>query len=255
MPLPPASPGFTAADRLPKLAGTPNFRGLTMRLGLPSALLLALLLPLAVRAGGVAVAANQALIDQSRQRWESSPHGPMLARILPPWEGAAGLPEPESRGAALVVRYCTQCHHLPNPAMHDRARWQKIVDRMVARMRGQGNMGKLMKEMMAGVDAPNEEERHALLDYLQRYAQKQLDPSRLPELGTRGRSFREACSQCHALPDPSAHRARDWPAVVSRMERNMAWMNRVVGSRPDPREPQLRTEDIVGYLQAHAARP
>jgi cytochrome c2 len=235
--------------------GSQSLPGQTVRLGLPSALLLALLLPLAVRAGSPAIAANQALVDQARLRWESSPHGPMLARILPPWDGAAGLPDPASHGAWLTVRYCSQCHHLPNPAMHDRARWAKVVDRMVARMRGQGNMGTLMKDMMAGVQAPNEEEHHALLDYLQRHAQRQLDPSRHPDLATRGRAFRDACSQCHVLPDPAAHRARDWPGVVSRMERNMAWMNRVVGSRPDPREPQLRVEDIVGYLQANAARP
>jgi len=40
--------------------------------------------------------------------------------------------------------------------------------------------------------------------------------------------------------------------VVARMERNMAWMNRVAGSQRDPREPQYRTRDIVDYLQRHA---
>jgi hypothetical protein len=32
----------------------------------------------------------------------------------------------------------------------------------------------------------------------------------------------------------------------------MLWMNRVVGSKPDPDEPQLRVDEIIGYLQKHA---
>jgi hypothetical protein len=65
-------------------------------------------------------------------------------------------------------------------------------------------------------------------------------------------SFRLACNQCHVLPDPRRHTAREWPAVVQRMEQNMQWMNRVVGSQRDPREPQLRIDEIVRFLQRHA---
>ena len=46
----------------------------------------------------------------------------------------------------------------------------------------------------------------------------------------------------------------EWPAVVARMERNMAWMNRVVGNQTDPREPQLRIEEILEFLQKYARR-
>jgi hypothetical protein len=109
-----------------------------------------------------------------------------------------------------------------------------------------------MKDMMGAVAAPGEEEIHALLDYLGRHAQQALDPGRYPDLATRGAAFREACSQCHGLPDPRSRPARDWPQIVARMERNMAWMNRVVGSKPDPREPQLRVEEIIAYLTRHA---
>lgn len=200
------------------------------------------------------VAANQSLIDQSISRWQTSPHGELLARILPPSKNAASLPEPRSRGAFLAVRYCVQCHHLPNPAMHPPERWSKVVQRMVARMQGRGNLGALMKDMMAKVAAPGEEEIHSLLDYLERHAQQALDPRRYPDLATRGKSFRLACSQCHALPDPKSRGAQEWPQIVERMERNMAWMNRVVGSKPDPTEPQLRVEEILGYLQSHARR-
>ena len=67
-------------------------------------------------------------------------------------------------------------------------------------------------------------------------------------------AFRVACGQCHALPDPQMHTAKEWPAVVERMQKNMEWMNRVVGSRPVPGEPQLRIEDINAFLAKHARK-
>jgi cytochrome c2 len=201
-----------------------------------------------------AVTANQTLISDAQRRWITSPHGEMLARILPPSKDAASLPEPQSRGASLTVRYCVQCHHLPNPAMHPAEKWPGVVERMVARMKGRGNMGRLMKDMMADVTAPSDEEVRAISDYLRRNAEKPIDPKRYPDLATRGQAFREACSQCHALPDPKSHRAGEWPRIVARMERNMRWMNRVVASKPDPGELQFRVEEIVGYLESHAPK-
>jgi hypothetical protein len=204
-------------------------------------------------AGASSAADFQRSVDDARGRWADSPHGPMLERILPPTFEPAQLPQPASRGAALVVQYCVQCHNLPNPAMHDAAKWPKVVDRMVLRMRGQGNMGELMKEMMAGVQAPTDEEARQLLAYLRQNSQRALDPRMYPDVESpAAQSFRLACNQCHVLPDPRRHTAREWPAVVQRMEQNMQWMNRVVGSRRDPREPQLRIDEIVRFLQRHA---
>ena len=71
---------------------------------------------------------------EARKRWESSPHGPMLERILPPTFAPAELPEPASEGARLTLRYCVQCHNLANPAMHHAAKWPAVVERMVLRM-------------------------------------------------------------------------------------------------------------------------
>jgi hypothetical protein len=191
----------------------------------------------------------------AKQRWQESPYGPMLERILPPGFSPGMLPEPDSRGAALTVRYCVQCHNLPNPAMHQAAKWPKVVERMVARMRGRGNMGRLMHDMMAGVKAPSTDEEQVLLDYLRRYGQEPLDPGKYPEAFTpRGEPFRLACRQCHVLPDPKRHTAREWRVVVARMEKNMEWMNRVVGSQPDPDEPQLRIEDIIAFLAKYAKK-
>jgi hypothetical protein len=192
---------------------------------------------------------------EARKRWESSPHGPMLERILPPTFAPAELPEPGSEGARLTLRYCVQCHNLANPAMHHAAKWPAVVDRMVVRMEGRGNMGTLMSEMMAGVKAPREDETRAIVYYLQKYAQIPLDTQRYPELNqSSGEAFRLACNQCHVLPDPKRHTADEWPRVVARMQENMEWMNRVVGSQPVPGEPQLRIEEINAFLRKYARR-
>src|SRR4030081_1373126 len=105
-------------------------------------------------------------VAQAKKRWADSPHGPMLERLLPATFSARQLPEPASAGAQLALRYCVQCHNLPNPAMHHAAKWPAIVQRMVLRMEGRGNMGTLMSEMMAGVEAPSVEETGGLGAYL-----------------------------------------------------------------------------------------
>jgi cytochrome c5 len=193
--------------------------------------------------------------DRARRNWAESPHGPMLERIIPPGFTAAMLPEPASRGAQLTRRYCVQCHNLANPAMHDAARWRSVVRRMVPRMQGKGNMGKLMAEMMEGVQAPSAEEEAAIVAYLAKHGQRAIDAKRIPEVNApSAEPFRLACGQCHVLPDPRRHTAKDWPAVVARMQKNMEWMNRVVGSKPVPDEPQLSIEDINAFLIRYSRR-
>jgi cytochrome c2 len=200
----------------------------------------------AVRAGEIA---------DARKRWADSPHGPLLERILPPTFEAAQLPERGSEGARLTLRYCVQCHNLPNPAMHHAAKWRTTVDRMVMRMEGRGNLGTLMAEMMAGVKAPSADETKLLVAYFRKHSQRALDPRRYPEVNTAaGEAFRVACNQCHVLPDPRRHTAGEWRAVVARMQENMEWMNRVVGSKPAPLEPQLRVEEINAFLEKYAKR-
>jgi hypothetical protein len=212
----------------------------------------AVLSAVAMGAGLAQTSADEA-VRTARTRWQESPHGPLLARILPPTFEPEQLPDPSGPGAQLVIEYCVQCHNLPNPAMHQAAKWPRIVERMVVRMRGKGNLGMVMKEMMAGVKAPSDEERVVLLAYLQRYGQRPLDPKEYPDIDSdAAKPFRLACQQCHTLPDPRRYTAAEWPAVVARMEKNMLWMNRVVGSKPDPDEPQLRVDEIIGYLQKHA---
>jgi cytochrome c2 len=199
--------------------------------------------------------ANADEISDARKRWAESQHGPLLERILPPTFEAAQLPERASPGARLTIAYCVQCHNLANPAMHNAARWPGVVERMVKRMEGRGNLGGVMSDMMAGVKAPSAEETKAIVAYLRRHAQTPLDPVRYPEVNApSGEAFRLACSQCHVLPDPKRHSATEWRAVVARMQENMEWMNRVVGTKPVPGEPQLRVEEILAFLEKHARR-
>lgn len=194
-------------------------------------------------------------IAVANYRWAQSPQGAMLERILPPAVAPKQLPDADSEGARLVVTYCVQCHHLPNPAMHDAANWRPVVERMVWRMQGKGNMGKLMQDMMADVKAPAANAQATLVRYLEQHAQHALDPRRYPDVNSAaGRRFSIACSQCHVPPDPRRHTQSEWPAVVERMQRNMAWANRVTGDPALRTSPELDTADIIRFLQHHSRR-
>jgi hypothetical protein len=193
-------------------------------------------------------------VDRAPAAWAGSPHAAMLSRILPPAMEPAQLPDPTSPGARLTARYCVQCHYLPSPHMHTPARWKPVVERMVWRMRGEGNLGGIMKDLMAQVRAPSDDETAALTRYLQRHGQREIDAAH-PALATpAGQMFSIACSQCHALPDPSRHTAREWPEVVNRMEGHMQWTNRVVGATELRTRPELHTSEIVRLLQQYARR-
>lgn len=205
-----------------------------------------LLLPFTVHAAGE--------IERARTLWAQSPHGRMLERILPPAIAPRQLPEADSPGARLTAQYCVQCHHLPNPQMHTAERWAPVITRMVWRMQGKGNMGTLMKEMMEKVEAPSDAEIATLTAYLGKHAQREIDPKH-PALQTRaGQMFSLACTQCHALPDPQRHTAREWPAVVKRMQGHMRWANTVVGDAALRTNPELDTAEIIRLLQRHARR-
>jgi cytochrome c5 len=184
--------------------------------------------------------------------WAKSPHGQMLERILPPVVQPGELPEPHSDGARLTARYCVQCHYLPSPQMHSAAKWDATVERMVWRMQGRGNLGALMKEMMAHVRAPTAEEVVTLKRYLRKHGQREIDPAHPALRSTSGQIYSLACSQCHALPDPQRHTARQWPAIVERMKRHMTWANVVVGASELRTVPELDTAAIVRLLQRYA---
>jgi cytochrome c2 len=219
---------------------------------MPAATRLPVLVSAVLLTGGAALAAEAPTVAQTQYQWSQSPHGRMLERILPPSIETAQLPEPQSAGARLAARYCVQCHYLPNPEMHTAARWQPVIERMVWRMQGRGNMGPLMKDMMAGVQAPSETEVAALAAYLAKHGQKEMDRRHPGLRTTAGQIYSIACTQCHALPDPQRHTAKAWPGVVQRMQGHMAWANTVVGSPELRTNPVLDTTEILRFLQRHA---
>lgn len=109
-------------------------------------------------------------------------------------------------------------------------------------------MGSGMMRGMMSIEAPTETELRVLIGYLQRHAQKPLDPEEYEDLDLStgaGKPFRTTCAQCHALPDPKQHTAQEWPAVVTRMQRNMVAMGKSV---PD----KATLEEIIEFLQRHS---
>jgi cytochrome c5 len=157
---------------------------------------------------------------------------------LPPDDvKAEDLPEPSSREAGLVVRYCGQCHAFPTPTMHAAVDWPRITQRMWLRME------KLPDTLR--IEQPLLSDRVATVNYLVNNALR-VSGGALPA-GPGRQEFSAMCSRCHALPDPKAHTAEDWPSVFIRMERNM---ERLKVSTPSPTESQ----QILTYLQANGAR-
>ncbi|HYL54467.1 MAG TPA: hypothetical protein VEU73_02705 [Gemmatimonadales bacterium] len=134
---------------------------------------------------------------------------------LPPAGVAPGdLPEPTSRGATLVAKYCVQCHALPTPTAHSATDWPSVTRRMWLRM-------EWLPDSL-GVQVPTNAERYEILQYLTGNALK-VSGAVLP--AGRGReAFSLICSRCHALPDPRVHSKEDWGIVFARMERNMERM-------------------------------
>ncbi len=168
----------------------------------------------------------------------------MMSDVLPPGIEPALLPEPQSQGALLLGRYCSQCHNLPGPGTHTADEWPAVVERMNPRMQmmsGPGRMGVM-------VDSPSESELQSILRYLQEYSQKPIDEAQYDDLdSSEGRAFQSTCSLCHALPDPQQHTSEEWPAVVERMKQNMVTQGKAVPN-------EATVEEVVGFLQRHAKR-
>ena len=164
----------------------------------------------------------------------------MMPGMLPPGVKPENLPNPSSRGAKLLNHYCTQCHDLPNPAMHTVDEWPAITTRMFSRM-------SMMSGMM-GVENPSSEEQALIISYLKVHSLKAISPGMLPSPESKGAIlFKKTCSQCHALPEPSLHTAQEWSAVVERMRGNMQTMGKKVITDQEKAA-------IADYLMSHAKK-
>jgi hypothetical protein len=173
----------------------------------------------------------------------------MMSGRLPAGVRPGDLPDPDSPGAKLVVRYCVQCHNLPSPAMHTAEEWPAVEARMFSRVQMMGSMrgmmgGRMMRGMI-DIQAPSKEEESTILAYPQRHG---LRPASLETLGppdTPGLAlFRQTCSQCHALPDPKLHTADEWSGVVRRMRKNMEIMGKRVITDQE-------RDEVLNYLERH----
>ena len=79
----------------------------------------------------------------------------MMAGVVPSGVSPESLRDPQSRGAAFLVSYCTQCHALPSPRMHAATEWPPVVARMTERMR---MMARMEGMVMGGIRAPRPQE-------------------------------------------------------------------------------------------------
>jgi cytochrome c5 len=165
----------------------------------------------------------------------------MMPDMVPPGVEPENLPEPDGRGARLLVRYCWQCHNLPSPAMHSAAEWPGIADRMfyrIDRMSG-----------MMGIESPSQDDRAAILEYLKTNAMKSIPEASIPAAGSPGAAlFKEFCTRCHALPDPKSHTPAEWAAILEKMQANMKVMNRKTMTA-------TQQDEILVYLDTNARKP
>lgn len=90
--------------------------------------------------------------------------GWMWGGPMPGGQAAAPLPDPDSRGAKLVSRYCTQCHAEPSPKLHTASEWKAVTSRMKL------NMKNLRKANWRGVKIPSDAEMQSIVEYLQKHA-------------------------------------------------------------------------------------
>ena len=148
------------------------------------------------------------------------------------------LPNYDSKGAKALIKNCAQCHGLPAPGLHTSQEWPAVVKRMEMHMEWSKKWMKL--------NIPDENELTELLIYLQENAQKPIDANAYPDLNSEsGKDFSQICVQCHVLPDPMQHTAKEWPTVIDRMLGYMAMQNKQA-----PNEQQAKK--IVEYLKSNA---
>lgn len=83
------------------------------------------------------------------------------ARYLPAGTRPQDLPEPDGRGAQLVVRHCRACHSVPLPSLHYAEDWPAVV----ADMRNRA-----ASRVMAPLPIPTPAEERELVEYYQRHA-------------------------------------------------------------------------------------
>ncbi len=77
---------------------------------------------------------------------------------LPQGQTKISLPEPESEGAQLVKKFCSDCHAPPSPLVHTAEEWPNVLYRMQERRR------------MKAYTLMLEQEQEQVLNYLQQFS-------------------------------------------------------------------------------------
>lgn len=169
----------------------------------------------------------------------------VMGSVLPPPIDPSLLPEKDSEGAKYLQQYCTQCHGLPGPGLHTADEWPQVVGRMFKRI---DRFSKSDTQALKDVRVPDGDELSTIIHYLARHGYRPIDITNYPDIDTEiGVAFRDVCSQCHALPDPSLHSSDEWRDVVLRMRENM----RLLGLS-DPGDDAIAK--AMSFLQVHAGR-
>lgn len=119
------------------------------------------------------MAAISAETDPAKRQALMREHYAMMYRDMQTMRGmgwmwapnaAASLPEPESKGAQLVSKYCSQCHASPSPSLHTGEEWGEITSRMRAHISDQA------QATAGSVKMPSATELDAITTYLDQYA-------------------------------------------------------------------------------------
>ena len=85
----------------------------------------------------------------------------LTACELPQGESKITLPEPESPGAKLVKKFCSDCHAPPSPKVHTAKEWPNVIYRMQEHRR------------MNAYSPMLDHELEQMLDYLQQFAKSE----------------------------------------------------------------------------------
>lgn len=168
------------------------------------------------------------------------PDSSAALRLIPAGLRAEDLPDAESRGAKVLGLYCGQCHDLPDPRMHTPEEWEAVVARMEQHMQAQAG------GMLARILLPSSQDKDVLVNYLHAHSLKPMESLALATLSSgEGQSYRQVCSDCHALPDPAQHTPKEWRLVVARMKQNIS-----EAGRPLPSDEAFGA--VLTYLERNA---
>lgn len=134
------------------------------------------------------------------------------------------LPRPDSPGAKLVAKYCSQCHSIPSPLIHQGNEWDRALDRMFWRIDSLNARNQESWWPWAStrnrVLVPAPDERELLTQYIKKNS---IRPARkIPESGSAAaEAFKYTCTLCHALPDPALHSAAEWSTSIDKMQKHL----------------------------------